>query len=355
MKPIVNSLHFGSVPVGGDAPPVLLPDIDMFFNRDLELAEHVVRTLVDAGVNVLKGAVIHRADIALDDGTLEEYYDPKVGMVSENYRALMERKVMTFDEHESLFRLCQGLGPELVLSVYDTEGAQFAKDVGACALKIPSSNITHEPLIRDVAGIGLPVIIDTGKSNMEEISRAVQWFRDADGRELLIEHSPEAPPAPLANHNLRMMLALQHAFDVPVGLSCHHAGNEMMYAAVALGASIIEKGVCADDAPIDQDVHHAIRVGDVGDMWRKCLNIHHALGEPGRYLRRDRDKPKARMGLVAKRSVVAGEKVGPETVDFAFPSAGISTEHWSTVEGWDFKFDLTAGQVINWHDLDTTA
>jgi len=350
----MKTVHFGDIPVGFNVAPILLPDIDMFFNRDLGMAEKVIKELVASRVNVIKGAVIHSAEIALDDGTLEAYYSPETGTVSENYRALMERKVMTLEEHEGLFKLCRQLGPELVLSVYDLEGAAFAKDVGACALKIPSTNITHEPLIQALGAFGLPVLLDTGKSTLEEIARAVQWAQDGGADQLIIEHSPEAPPAPLANHNLRMLSALQKAFDCPVGLSDHHAGDEMMYAAIALGACVIEKGVCADEQGHDQDVHHAMRVSDVEQIWAKCLNIHEALGSKMRYLERDRPKPKARMGLVARRDLQVGDAISLETVDFSFPAKGIPTEYWSLVEGWKLKFEKGAGKVIGWNDLEST-
>lgn len=348
----MKTVYFGDIPVGAGVTPVLLPDIDMFFNKDIEMAGRVVNQLVDAGVNVIKGAVIHSAEIALDDGTTETYYSPETGAVVENYRALMERKVMTLDEHEVLFRLCRELGPELVLSVYDLKGAAFARDIGACALKIPSSNITHEPLIKGMGGFGLPLILDTGKSTHEEISRAIQWAYDGGICQLVIEHSPEAPPSPVSNHNLNMMNALREAYDCPVGLSDHHSGDEMMYAAVALGACVIEKGVYADDQGHDQDVYHSMKVSDVKTIWSKCMNIYDALGSKVRYLERDRPKPSARMGLIARCSLEVGDELSLETVDFAFPAKGVPTEHWGIVRGWRLKSDKDAGMVINWDDLE---
>jgi len=351
---MMKTIHFGDIPVGPEFAPVLLPDIDMFFNKDLLVAEQVVNKLVNSRVNVIKGAVIHSADIALDDGTTESYFSPETGIITENYRALMERKVMTLDEHDSLFALCRRLGPELVLSVYDLKGVEFAKDIGACALKVPSTNITHEPLIRALGSYGLPVILDTGKSTLEEIARAVQWAHDGGINQLIIEHSPEAPPASLTKHNLRMLSTLQVAFDCPVGLSDHHAGDEMMYAAVALGASVIEKGVCADEQEHDQDVYHAMRVSDVEQILVKCLNIYEALGSNMRHLERDRPKSTARMGLIARHDLQIGAIVSLETVDFAFPARGVPTEYWSLVEGWKLKSEKIAGKVIGWEDLEQT-
>ena len=109
--------------------------------------------------------------------------------------------------------------------------------------------------------------------------------------------------------------------------------------------------MCADEQGADQDVHHSIRVSEVEGAWQKCLNIHQALGRTVRELPRDRDKPRARMGLVAGCNLVAGEILTLDRVDFAFPAAGIATEHWDIVEGWTLTNDLSAGDVLHWHDL----
>lgn len=350
----MKTVYLGDIPVGRAFAPVLLPDIDMFFNKDLIVAEEIINKLVASRVDIIKGAVIHSAAIALDDGTIETYYSPETGLVAENYRALMERKVMTLEEHERIFKLCRKLGAELVLSIYDLKGAAFAKDIGACALKIPSTNITHEPLIRAVGTFGLPILLDTGRSTLEEIARAVQWAQDGGVDQLIIEHSPDPPPSPVMDHNLRMLHVLQETFDYPVGLSDHHCGDEMMYAAIALGACVIEKGVCANEQGHDQDVYHAMRVGEVKRMWAKCLNIHRALGSKMRYLKRDRPRPKARMGLVARRNLKIGDVISLDNVDFAFPALGVSTEYWSLVEGWKLNSEVLTGKVIGWDDLKPT-
>lgn len=341
----------GGVPIGGNAPPLVLPDIGTFFNNDLALAENLLREVLAAGVKVVKGEILHTAAIALDDGTLERYYDPAAGMVAEHYRALIERKVVSLEQYERLFRVCHAARVPFVLSVYDAEGADFAKRIGACALKIASTNVVHAPLIRHVASLGLPVLIDTGKSTLEEIARAVQWARDAGARQLVVEHSPEAPPSPLENHHLRMLQTFARLFGAPVGLSDHHAGEEMLYAATALGASILEKGVCPTGMSADQDVHHALPANRLADVIVKCDNIHRALGSAMRHLPGDRVRPAARMGLVARQDLAAGTVVSARSVDFAFPAKGIPVEEWDLVQGWRLAVDLPRGAIIEWHHV----
>ena len=347
------SIH--NLQIADGAPPLFFPDIGTFFNQDMKTAEALVRQLHAAGATLIKGEILHDPDIALDDDTRDTYLTRDGKPVDERYRSLIERKIVSFPAYEQLFGLCKSLGIGFLLSVYDFKGAEFARDIGACALKLASSNIVHRPLIEHASRLGLPLIIDTGKSTLEEIARAVQWAEDAGAKDIMIQHSPEAPPAPLENHNLRILIGLRKAFDRPVGLSDHHAGEEMLYAAVALGANAVEKGVCPDNLLKDQDVHHAMPVSMAAEVMAKCRRIHVALGSTTRYLRRDRKKYISRMGLTAAKDLRSGDRLALEFVSFAFPAKGVPVEHWEIVEGWRVRGDIAQGQVIRWQDIEPPA
>lgn len=337
--------------VNDGEPPVFLPDIGTFFDQDMNIAESLIRSLQAAGASLIKGEILHDADIALDDDTVETYMSRDGAIIKERNRDLIERKVVPLASYEKLFGLCKTLDLGFVLSVYDLRGAEFSRDIGACALKIASSNIVHRPLIEYTARLGLPMIVDTGKSTLEEIARAVQWAEDAGGAAILLEHSPEAPPSPLANHNLRMLTTFRRIFDRPVGLSDHHVGDEMLYAAVALGAHALEKGVVPDFMKEDQDVNHALPISRFAEVLAKCNRIQTALGVGMRYLPRASKKHPYRMGAVACTDIPAGEILTLNNTSFAFPAKGIPVEHWDVIEGWRVCGNITCGQVIRWQDV----
>ena len=127
--------------------------------------------------------------------------------------------------------------------MYDIEGAKFAKSNGVSALKIASS-IVHKPLISFCAKLNLPIIIDTGDSTIEEIDRAIGWWKcESKSGHLIIQHSPYPYPESLDNHNLNFMVNLGKIFNLPYGLSDHHVGNEMLYAATAWVQLYLKKRV----------------------------------------------------------------------------------------------------------------
>ena len=335
-------------------PPVVLPDIGTFFNQDMQLAEKLLHAVANqGGARYIKGEILHDADICLPTDTTEQYLDNDAETRQENYRALIERKTVGLEHYRELFAHCRDLNLGLVLSVYDIEGADFASEIGACALKIASTNVVHAPLIRHCARLGLPLIIDTGKATLAEAQRAVSWAMDAGLRELVVEYSPPAPPAPLERHNLQILPDLRKLFGLPVGLSDHHHGEEMLYAATALGARVLEKGLCGRNPGSDQDVYHALHIDRLSEVIDLCHNVHAALGDSHAAYAPPPERPAARMGLVAVKDLQPGEELTLENVRFAFPTLGIPVEKWDDVAGSKVSHEVAANTPLKWKDVNS--
>jgi len=357
---VVRDVRIGSCVVGDGRPPLFLGEIGALFNRDLALAE----TLIDRVAAVardsqvlpvmLKGEILHDPDICLDDDTVETFQSKSGNRRQERYRALIERKCVSLDDYARLIAHARGAGLELVMSVYDFAGADFAKDQGIVAIKIASSNVTHLPLIRHCAGLGIPLIIDDGRASLAEIDRAVRVARDAGCDDLVLQHSPDGHPAPPGNHNLRSLRTLSGTFGVPNGLSDHHSGTDMLTLAIGLGTHLIEKNVVGDDQALEQDYAISAGVDDLAGLIGRLEACWLALGDRWRDVNNTEGliATSARMGLVTRRQVAAGETMSPETVGFAFPARGIRVEDFDRVQGWRFRAALDAGSVIGWGDVD---
>jgi len=348
----MKSFYINNYLLDDGEPPLFLPEIGTFFNQDTAVAKEMISQLKKAGATIIKGEILHDANIALD-GELEEVYLSNDGeQVIERYRNLIERKVLPLETYKEIFDHCKLEGMAFVLSVYDFKGAEFAKEIGACALKIASSNIVHRPLIEYVASLDIPMILDTGKSTLEEIARAIQWAEDAGAKNLMIQHSPEASPASIENHNMKMIKTFKSVFDRPVGLSDHFQGEEMLYVAIALGAQSIEKGIYPDGLCAEQDIHHAMPISKVSEVIKKCKEIYLALGSGMRYLRSDRNKYISRMGLSASVDLKPGDRLTIENVSFAFPADGIPVERWDITVNWIVRAKIPAGKSISWCDIE---
>lgn len=347
---MTTDIALGKLCISSRQPPLFLPDIDVYFKGDVALALSLLERLKAAGATVVKGALIHDLDICYDGPANASYYSPGRGMVQERYRDVLRRHLLPLSDARLIYRRARELGLEIVLTVYDFSGAEAAMEMGAAALKVASSNITHAPLIRHLAAQGLPLIVDTGRATLAEITRAVEWARDAGVRDLVVQHSPSAPPAPLEQQHLRMMPTLGRVLGCPAGLSDHHAGDEMMLAAVALGAVVIEKGVCADDAGDDIDLAHAARIGEIPAILERIDKVWRGLGSPMRELPSGRARPADRMGLVAARDIARGERFSLQNIRFALavPPETIPVEHWDLVGNWTATHDIPAGAALSW-------
>jgi len=330
------------------SPPVILPDIGTFFNRDMQQADQLMHEVARSGTHYIKGEILHDAEICLSTDIAEHYLGADATPVSENYRSLIERKTVSLDDYRKLFSACEKHRIGLVLSVYDLQGVDFAIEIGACALKIASTNIVHAPLIRACAATGLPLLIDSGKSTLAEVERALQWAKDAGSEKIVIEYSPPAPPTPLANHNLLVMQELVKRFELPIGLSDHHHGEEMLYAATVLGCRVLEKGVCPTQNANDQDVYHALPIDHLSRVRQRCHNIHTAMGNAHAAYQPPEQRPVARMGLVTQQTLKPGDIINLNSVRFAFPTIGIPVEQWDEVEGSTVSQTLDANTPLEW-------
>lgn len=313
--------------------PQFWPDIDVYFKRDIDLAFDLIDQLCSAGVRVIKAAALHDADCCLLGPYATTYHVAGVGAVRESYRAVIERHVVALPDLRRICAYTRNKGLELVLSAYDNVGIELARDFEAMAVKIPSSNVVHAPLIRSAAASGLPLVIDTGRSTINEIDQAVTWARTAGAVDLLLQHSPPGPPALPSDFHLSVLPELGRRYQVRYGLSDHFSGTEMFPIAVALGVSVIEKGVCADNTVADIDIAHALPVSQVAKAMTEIQRAFDSLGDPSLNCRVGTPRPLDRMGLVAARDLLPGDEINISNVRFAFPTKGIGVEEWDSVVG----------------------
>ncbi len=342
-------VHVGSVPVGDGYPVALAAEIGTYFNQDLGLAKEYLTRIVEAKVPLFKSEILHDPDVCLKDSGLNITFSHATGKQVENYRALIERKTVPLSAYAELFEACREAGLPWIASVYDFEGIDFLVKEGGAAIKIARHNIAHLPLIAYSARTGLPVIFDAGLVYLDELARAVR-VAQKEGAPVIINHHPGPNPTPAAGQNLRVIQTWKQTFGVPVGLSCHYRGEEILHAAVGLGANLIEKGVVDDNTRVEQDVVSAVNLSELAGLNQRLLNSSAALGARLPQIPEPRDL-NTRKGLVARSAISAGDKLTLANVGFAWPPLGIESELWGRIEGGSATRSLTAGEPIRWNDV----
>ncbi len=348
---VKKNLKISKLIIGDGKPPIFFPDIGTFFNKNIKVAKDLINNLIKSGAEVIKGEVLHDPNIAMKNKFEESYLMNNGRIKYENTRKLIERKIVSLDKYEKIFSHCKKKKIPFVLSVYDFKGADFAYEIGASALKIASSNLVHLPLIKYVKKFNLPVILDTGRSSYEEIRFTINWIRKLRINNIHLQHSPYPPPHPISKHDLNMIQTMKKDFKFTVGLSDHFNGTEMLYAAIALGASSVEKGIINNDIRDDQDVYHALNVNEFKKVNEMCKNIYFAMGKKKRFLKKKDARHPYRMGLIAKQNLKKGEQMRLEMISYAFPKLGIPVEKTFKVIGKTLKKHKIKNSPIFWSDI----
>ena len=177
--------------------------------------------------------------------------------------------------HELLWQHCAERGIEFMSTPFDPESALYLKRLGVRRLKVPSGEVTNLPLLRLMGGLGLPVILSTGMADLTEVEAAVTALQGAGCRELSILHCVSNYPATPEATNLRAMDTLAYA----VGLSDHTEGTTIAVAAVARGATILEKHFTLDRGLPGPDHQASLEPGELKALVRAVRDVTAALGD----------------------------------------------------------------------------
>lgn len=345
-----SQVNLGGVPIGDGFPTAVVAEIGTFFNQDIELAREYIKAAVAAGAPILKSEVLHDADVCLRDSGLVQEFSHAGGLHHEEYRRIVERKAVPLDHYEKIYGLCLDLRVPYIATVYDKEGIHFLKRMGAAGIKISRDNINNIPMIRCAAQTGLPLVFDAGVVYLDEIARAVRIAQDFGAGGVIVNHHPGANPAPPESHNLRVVNTYKEALGVPVGLSCHYRGDEILYVAVGMGCNLLEKGVDKDPNRLEQDLVSAAPLSELKMIIQKVQNCWQAMGNGPLRHKEPRDFSR-RKGIVTKKPVSEGELLTEENLGYAWPPVGISVDYWDLVIGQKTECALDSEQPIGWADV----
>jgi len=216
------------------------------------------------------------------------------------------------------------------------DSLQYLKDVGLELVKIPSGEITNLPYLRKAAKLFSKVILSTGMSTMDDISSAVDVFKAEGITDITILHCNTEYPTPMEDVNLRAMQAIKEQFQTKIGYSDHTLGIEVPIAAVALGASVIEKHFTLDKSMRGPDHAASLEPFELINMVAAIRNIEKTMQGDG-IKKPSQSELKniavARKSIVAARSIKKGELLSENNLTVKRPGTGISPMLWDETVG----------------------
>jgi pseudaminic acid synthase len=250
--------------------------------------------------------------------------------------------------HPALFEYAKKVEIACFSTPFDTTAVDFLETLKAPAYKIASFEIIDTPLIRYVAKHKKPLIISTGMASNSEISDAVKAAQESNGGEIALLHCISAYPTPVEEANLMRIPALAERYRRPVGLSDHTLGVEVSIAAVALGASIIEKHITLARSEGGPDAAFSLEPSEFQALVKGVRSAHSALGRADSE-RTQSETPNMifRRSLYAVNDISPGDELTPENVRSIRPGYGLAPKYLPQILGRRAKIAIKRGTPLS--------
>ena len=257
---------------------------------------------------------------------------------------LYEEAYTPWEWHQAIFDEAKKCGLICFSTPFDKTAVDFLENLGNPIMKIASFEITDIPLIEYAAKKGKPMVISTGIAIPEDIELAVKTCKDAGNNDITLLKCTSSYPAPIEDANLRTMVDMKQRYGVKVGLSDHTMGYDVAVAAVALGATLVEKHFILDRSIGGPDAAFSMEIGEFAAMVKSIRNVEKALGEV--VYPTDPSKIKGRefcRSLYVAEDVIVGDVVTEENVRSIRPGYGLHPKYLPEVLGKKFVRDCEKG------------
>jgi N,N'-diacetyllegionaminate synthase len=329
---------------------LIIAEAGVNHNGDINLARQLVDAAAIAGADFVKFQTFN-ADRQVTRSAVKADYQAKVTDMAESQHEMLRRLELTEELHQELIDYCATRNIGFFSTGFDIESVDLLASLGQGHFKIPSGEITNLPYLRHIGQLGKAVILSTGMATVGEIEAAIDVLEQAGTprTKLTVLHCTTEYPTPMIEVNLRAMQTIQSAFGVAVGYSDHTRGIEVAIAAVAMGATVIEKHFTLDRNLPGPDHQASLEPAELTAMVAAIRNIEVALGDGIKRLTPSeaKNKPVARKSLVASRAIKAGEVFTTENIAAKRPGTGISPMRWDEIIGKKARRDFLADELID--------
>lgn len=327
----------------------VIAEISANHNRDFDEAVKLIQVAKEAGVDAVKLQTYTADTLTIESD--KPYFRISGGTLWDN-RTLHELYAEAYTPWEwqpKLKTIANGLGLDLFSTAFDATAVDFLESIGVPIHKIASFENVDIPLIRKMARTGKPLIVSTGMASLSVIEEAVNAARGAGANEIALLKCTSAYPAPAEEMNLRTIPHMAAAFQVPVGLSDHTLGVAVPAAAVALGASIVEKHFTISRSVPGPDTAFSLEPDELKEMVQAIRIAEKALGAVHYGASGQESKSKTfRRSLFIVEDVKAGEELTPENVRSIRPGHGLHPRYLDEVVGRRAARNVEKGTPVSW-------
>jgi N,N'-diacetyllegionaminate synthase len=332
---------------------LIIAEAGVNHNGDINLAKKLIDVAAEAGVDYVKFQTFKASKLVSSDARKADYQNQNTNNSTESQFDMLQRLEISEEQHYELVAYCKTRNIKFLSTAFDLESLDFLKKLGIDLFKIPSGELTNLPYLEKIGTLADSIILSTGMSSLSEIEETVSVLRANPKAQISILHCNTEYPTPFSDVNLLAMNSLKEYFNTQVGYSDHTIGIEVPIAAVALGATIIEKHFTLDRTMEGPDHAASIEPEELKQMVIAIRNIERALGSEVKQASSSEMKniSIARKSIHLSRSMNAGEILKKEDFEMLRPGDGISPMKYHELIGRTLIKSLPKGQKISFQDF----
>jgi N,N'-diacetyllegionaminate synthase len=326
---------------------LIIAEAGVNHNGSLELAKKMAYVAKEAGADIVKYQTAVPELVISQYAPKAEYQRQTTG--SKESQLDMVRKLhFGFDAHRELKEYCDSIGIKYLSTPFDLESIDFLADMDMPVWKIPSGEVTNLPYLEKVGKLHRPVIMSTGMCEKYEIKDALDILYSAGTTDVTVLHCNTEYPTPPQDANVRAMVDIANTFHTKVGYSDHTLGLEAPLAAVALGATVLEKHFTLDKNMPGPDHKASMDPYELKMLVRAVRKTEIILGDGVKRVTKSEEKNKAaaRKSIVAKVAIKKGEIFTSDNITVKRPGTGVSPMRWYSVLGTAAVRDFAPDELI---------
>ena len=328
---------------------LIIAEAGVNHNGDIGLARQLIDAAAQAGADLVKFQTFN-ADRQVTRTAKKADYQTQTTGSNESQHEMLRLLELTEEMHHQLIAHCAARNIGFFSTGFDVESVDLLLSLGQEHFKIPSGEITNLPYLRHIGQLSKNVILSTGMATLGDIEAAIDVLEQAGTAraQITVLHCTTEYPTPMNEVNLRAIQSIHAAFGVAVGYSDHTQGIEVAIAAVAMGATVIEKHFTHDRSLPGPDHKASLEPKELKAMVTAIRNIEVALGDGIKRLTPSeaRNKPVAHKSLVASQAIKAGEAFSAQNITTKRPGTGVSPMRWDEVIGRAASRDFVADELI---------
>lgn len=316
---------------------IIIAEAGVNHNGSVGIAKRLIDEAADAGVDYVKFQTFKTEKLVSKLAKKADYQQNNVQDGDVSQFAMLKKLELSKEQHEELIEYCKIKGVKFFSTAFDLDSIDYLSSLQLGLWKIPSGELTNYPYIKKIALYREPVILSTGMSTLDEIRSAI-WVLNKFGvtkNLITVLHCNTGYPTPMSDVNLLAMQAISDECGVKIGYSDHTQGIEVPIAAVALGATIIEKHFTLDRNMVGPDHKASLEPSELKAMVAAIRNVELALGTAEKKVSDSEmsNKVAARKSIVAVRDIREGEILTEENIAVKRPGNGICPMQWENVIG----------------------